>query len=187
MARIFIFSGPSGAGKSTIISELKQRLPNLWFSVSCTTRKPRDGEENGTDYHFITQAEFDEMINADGFLEYDPHLGASYGTPAKPLEKALADGFDAILDIETTGAANVLKKIPEAVTVFIWPGSFELLEERLRGREGNKMSEEQIASRLEKARKELDEIGFYRYTVINNILDRAVAECEAIIREERLK
>ncbi|MDR2361045.1 MAG: guanylate kinase [Oscillospiraceae bacterium] len=187
MARIFIFSGPSGAGKSTIISELKQRLPNLWFSVSCTTRRPRDGEEDGVDYHFITQDEFDNMADSGGFLEYDPHLGASYGTPLKPLEDALARGFDAILDIETTGAANVLKKIPEAVTVFVWPGSFELLEERLRGREGNKMSEDQIASRLEKAKKELDEIGFYRYTVINNILDRAVAECEAIIRRDRDK
>lgn len=182
---LFVVSAPSGTGKDTVVRELLARHPELGFSVSATTRKPRPGEQEGVDYYFVSPERFSEMIERNEFLEYAEYTSASYGTPAGPVDEALDSGRDMILVIEMTGARWVQVKRPDAVLIFLVPPSFEELERRLRGR--GTETEEQIEARMKKARTEVAQMGGYDYIVINDELSDAVADVEAIVRAERLK
>lgn len=182
---LFVVSAPSGTGKDTVVRELLAKHPELGFSVSATTRKPRPGEQEGVDYFFVSNERFSEMIEKNEFLEYAEYTSASYGTPAGPVDEALDAGRDMILVIEMTGARWVQVKRPDAVLIFLVPPSFEELERRLRGR--GTETEEQIEARMQKARTEVAQMGGYDYIVINDELSDAVADVEAIVRAERLK
>lgn len=182
---LFVVSAPSGTGKDTVVRELLAKHPELGFSVSATTRKPRPGEQEGVDYFFVSNERFSEMIEKNEFLEYAEYTSASYGTPAGPVDEALDAGRDMILVIEMTGARWVQVKRPDAVLIFLVPPSFEELERRLRGR--GTETEEQIEARMRKARTEVAQMGGYDYIVINDELSDAVADVEAIVRAERLK
>lgn len=176
--KLFIFSGASGVGKSTVLKGVMAARDDLRFSVSATTRDPRPGEEEGVHYYFVTKERFEEMIEADAFLEYDNHAKNYYGTPIDQLEEKLAVGH-AILDIEPAGAAIAKKKRPESVLIFIMPPSVEELERRLRGR--GDTSEEQIDIRLERARWEMDQRTWYDHVVVNDQVETCVEEILNII------
>ncbi len=180
--RLFVVAGPSGAGKGTLIAELLRRYPTAWLSVSATTRKPRQGEADGEQYHFLTEEEFRRMAERGDFLEWAEVHGKLYGTPRDEVTKRLAGGSDAILEIDVQGARQVREKMPEAVSVFILPPSPEVLEERLRrrGTEG----EEELRQRLRKALEESSEKDDYQYVVVNDQLHRAVEDICAIYEKE---
>ena len=182
---LVIVSGPSGAGKSTVINRVSQLRSDIRFSVSATTRPPRPGEEEGRDYWFKTQEEFWEMIKLDAFLEHAEYVGNYYGTPAAPVDGDLAKGYNVILDIEVQGAAQVMEKRPEAVSVFLCPPSLEELERRLRGRGTD--AEEKIRDRLMTAHREYAQAHKYDYIIINDDADTAVRELDAIITAERCR
>lgn len=182
---LYVVSAPSGTGKDTVVRELLSRHPEIAFSVSCTTRAPRPGEREGVDYYFVSKERFEEMIEANEFLEYAQYTSASYGTPAAAVDRALDEGRDMILVIEMVGARWVQVKRPDAVLIFLVPPSFEELERRLRGR--GTEDEEQIAARMAKARTEVAQMGGYDYIVKNDTVARAADDIEAIIRSERLK
>ena len=148
---LFVITGPSGAGKGTVLKKVIQSLDGLYFSVSATTRKPREGEVDGVHYHFLTRERFEELIEKDRFLEYAQYAGNYYGTPPRDPEH-LEQGHDVILEIELQGALQVKKRLPKAVLVFIAPPSFEELESRLRGR--GTETDEVIRNRLAIARQE---------------------------------
>ncbi len=182
---LYVVSAPSGTGKDTVVRELLRLHPETAFSVSATTRAPREGETEGKDYYFVTRERFAEMIERGEFLEYAEYTTASYGTPAAAVDAALAAGRDMILVIEINGANNVKRKRPDAVLVFLVPPSFEELERRLRGR--GTETEEQIAARMEKARAEILHMDEYDYIVKNDTVPHAVSDIESIMAAERLK
>ncbi len=177
--RLFIVSGPSGSGKSTVLGEVFKQRPDIYFSVSATTRAPRPGETDGVEYFFITEEQFDRMVENDEFLEHARYARCSYGTPREPVARRLSRGTDVILDIEVQGARQVKSRMPEAVTVFIAPPSLQELERRLRGRATD--SEEKIALRLETAKGELEESARYDHVVVNDDYVRAAGELLNII------
>jgi guanylate kinase len=183
MAKLFVLSGPSGAGKSSILERVLAEVPNFAFSVSATTRKPRPGEIDGVHYNFISPEEFRKLIADDALLEYNEHFDTYYGTPRSEVDDRIAKGINVILDIETNGARQVFDKCPEAVGVFCFPPSFEILEERLRGRGTD--SEDKIRQRLAKAAEEYEERSKYRYHLINDDLDDAVTRFKRIIEQEK--
>ena len=183
--RLVIVSGPSGAGKSTVISRVSQMRTDIRFSVSVTTRAPRENEREGVDYYFRTPEQFYEMVKADAFLEHAEYTGASYGTPAAPVEKDLEEGYSVILDIEVQGAAQVMDKRSDAVTVFLCPPSLEELERRLRGRGTD--SDEKIRERLTAAHREYGQAHNYDYIIINDNADTAVRQLDAIITAEKCR
>ena len=176
---VFVVSAPSGAGKSTLAQRLVRSVPDLIFSISFTTRKPRSGEVDGRDYFFIDDARFDAMVREDGFVEWVQVYGQRYGTGRDWLNSVLATGRDVLLDIETTGALNLRKAIPDARMVFILPPSAASLEQRLRSRV--KDSDEQIAIRLRHARHELELYPAYDYLVMNDDLELAYRQFEGIV------
>jgi guanylate kinase len=184
---LFIISAPSGSGKSTLVSQLRSLVEGLEFSVSYTTRQPRGSEEDGREYHFTTHENFERMIAGDEFLESAEVFGNYYGTARSALEHAQRAGKDLLLDIDVQGAVQVMRKLPEAVSIFILPPSPEVLERRLRNRsEAEHMTNEDvIARRLKEAHSELDRIGEYKYALVNDQLDVAVRELAAIVRSER--
>jgi guanylate kinase len=185
---LFIISAPSGSGKSTLVNEVRRLVEGLEFSVSYTTRAPRGSEENGREYHFTTKAEFERMIAADEFLEYATVFGDNYyGTAMSALEQAREHGHDLLLDIDVQGALQVMKKVPDAVSIFILPPSPQVLEMRLRNRsQAEGMTEEDVIERrLSQARKELLKIGDYKYALVNDVLDMAAAEMRAVVLCER--
>ena len=182
---LVIVSGPSGAGKSTVINRVSQIRSDIRFSVSVTTREPRENEREGISYYFRTPEQFYEMVRADAFLEHAEYSGASYGTPAAPVDKSLEDGYTVILDIEVQGAAQVMEKRPDAVTVFLCPPSMEELENRLRGRGTD--AEEKIRERLTAAHREYGQAHKYHYIIINDNADTAVRELDAIITAEKCR
>jgi guanylate kinase len=184
---LFIISAPSGSGKSTLVSQLRTLVAGLEFSVSYTTRAPRGSEVDGEAYHFTTREEFERMIAAGDFLEWAEVFGNYYGTAVSALEHAKAAGKDLLLDIDVQGALQVMKKKPEAVSIFILPPSPEVLEMRLRNRsQAEQMtSETVIESRLAEAKNELEKIWDYTYALVNDVLDQAVAEMRAIVLSER--
>lgn len=177
---LIILSGPSGVGKGTIKDELmKIEALNLHFSVSCTTRKPREGEIDGVHYFFITHEIFDEMIENNEFLEYAKFVENSYGTPLKKVEEQLENGQNVLLEIEMKGALQVIERCPDVISIFILPPSIEELERRLRGR--NTETEEVILKRLTQAHEDLKMKEHYQYHVVNNTVEAAVEEISNII------
>ena len=181
--RLFIVSGPSGSGKGTLLSDLRERHPDVFYSISATTRAPREGlEEDGVHYYFLTHEKFEEMISENAFIEYKRYCGNIYGTPRKPVEDALAPGRSVVLEIETQGMKDAYTQYPEAVTVFIAPPSLEILGQRLRGRKSE--AEEVVLRRLKLAEEEMTCSKNYRYTVINDDLDTAREELNRIFLDE---
>lgn len=183
--KTFIISGPSGVGKSTVLRSLFEERDDLYFSISATTREPREGEQDGVHYHFISVERFQEMIENDAFLEYAEYVGNFYGTPKKFVDEAMDAGRDVILDIEVRGALQVCAKRPETTRIFIAPPSWKELERRLKGRGTD--SEEKIQKRLVRAKAELQTAGVYDYFVINDSVERAVREINAIMLSEHCK
>ena len=181
---LFIFTAASGAGKTTLVKALLSQNTQLTHSVSHTTRSPRLGEVNGADYHFVSDAEFLEILANGGFLESAHVHGARYGTSQLAVDSALADGWDVILEIDWQGAAQIRKLYPQAISVFILPPSVATLEQRLNNR--GQDSVETIARRLSVARDEMSHVVEFDYVTINDIFDVALQDLMAIIRTQRL-
>jgi guanylate kinase len=184
---LFIISAPSGSGKSTLVSQLRTLVEGLDFSISYTTRPPRGSEEDGREYHFTTRPEFERMIAAGDFLEWAEVFGNYYGTAVSALAHARNASKDLLLDIDVQGAVQVMKKLPEAVSIFILPPSPQVLERRLRNRSEAEhvTSETVIQKRLAEARHELKQMRDYKYALVNDVLDQAVMELRAIVLCER--
>jgi guanylate kinase len=185
MTTVFIISAPSGSGKSTLVSRLLREVEALTFSVSYTTRKPRGNEVDGQAYHFIDRENFERRIAAHEFLEYAEVFGNYYGTHSDALTIAQAQGKDLVLDIDVQGAAQLKKRIPDAVSIFVLPPSREVLEQRLRARSQDK--EEVIRRRLADAAREIRDYSLYDYVLVNNDLDLAAETLKAIVRAERVR
>ncbi len=181
---LFVVSAPSGAGKTTLLRRVVSRLPGVSLSISCTTRAPRPGEQEGVDYFFISRAEFIDMMREDRFIEWAQVHGDLYGTPRSNLER-LQQGEDLILEIDTQGARKIREELKDGVLIFILPPSLEVLEERLRSRGGD--SEEAIQARLQNAQKELDQMTWYDYIVVNREIEEATKELASIIIAERCR
>jgi len=185
MSIVYIVSAPSGSGKSTLVNELFKVVRHLDFSISYTTRPPRGSEQNGKEYFFVTKEEFEAMIAADEFLEYANVFGNYYGTARRFLRQAEASGNDLLLDIDVQGAAQIKKKIPEAVSIFILPPGREKLEWRLRNRGLD--SEAVIRRRLDTARREIENYSKYAYILVNDRIEQATDELKAIVLGERVE
>lgn len=186
---LFIISAPSGSGKSTLVNQLRSLVSGLEFSVSWTTRGPRGSEVDSREYHFTTREHFEKMIRNGEFLEYAEVFGNYYGTARSTLGEAFAAGKDLLLDIDVQGAAQVRRKMPSAISIFLMPPSPEVLAYRLRNRsraEGS-VQEEIIRKRLAKAREEIENYRDYGYILVNDILDRAVEEMAAVVAAERFR
>ena len=178
--RLFIISAPSGAGKTTLCKILLDRLPDLLYSVSSTTRPPRQGEKNGRDYHFITKEEFCRGIKKGMWAEWAEVHDNYYGTSAYFLNNALSEGKNVLIDIDVQGAAIMLRSYPDSVTIFIQPPSIDALQSRLKKRGTD--SEETIKKRMAAAEKEMAKKHLYSHVVMNNDLPKAVEELISIIR-----
>ena len=183
--KTFIISGPSGVGKSAVLHKLLDGRGDLYFSISATTRAPREGEVNGVDYHFVDVEKFREMIHNDEFLEFAEYVGNFYGTPKRYVDEAMAQGKDVILEIDVQGAQQVVGKRPDAVRIFIAPPSWDALEQRLTGRGTD--SPEKIQKRLVRAKVELQSAGTYDYFVVNDTVENAVREIKAIMLAEHCR
>jgi len=179
--KLFVISGASGVGKSTVLERVMEQRKDLIFSVSATTREPRDGEVHGVHYYFISEEEFKAMVDREEFLEYNKHHGVFYGTPASQILDKQERG-NVLLDIEPNGAFNVRKARPDATLIFVMPPSREELERRLRGR--GDTSEEQIAIRLKRADWEMAQSVHYDYVVINDQVEPCADEILKIIAEK---
>ena len=184
---LFIISAPSGSGKSTLVAQLRSLVEGLDFSVSYTTRAPRGSETDGREYHFTTREDFERKIAEGEFLEWAEVFGNYYGTAVSALRHAESLGKDLLLDIDVQGAMQVMRKLPEAVSIFILPPSPDVLEKRLRNRSiaEHVTSETVIQSRLAEAQNELRHIWDYKYALVNDVLDEAVDEMRAIVLHER--
>ena len=185
MTTVFIISAPSGSGKSTLVNELRKLVPGLDFSISYTTRRPRGSEQNGREYFFVPIQDFEEMLARGEFLEHANVFGNYYGTARRFLEQAQAAGHDLLLDIDVQGAAQIKRKIPDAVSIFILPPDKKTLEWRLRNRSLD--TEEVIQRRLLTAAKEIENYKTYDYILINDRLEDSIDELKAIVLSERLR
>jgi guanylate kinase len=183
---ILVLSGPSGAGKSTIINHASSHIGDYYFSISTTTRKPREGEKDGVDYYFVTTNEFEEGIKAGDFLEYATVHGNYYGTSLKPVNQALKEGKLVIFDIDVQGHRLVRAKMGDYVTsAFITPPTLRELEKRLYARCTD--NHEVIARRIENAKSEIEAVGEFDFVIINDIVERASAQFITIANASRLK
>jgi guanylate kinase len=183
--QLFIVSGPSGSGKTTVVEHLLKDVPDLLFSISCTTRAPRAGEQNGREYHFVGKDEFEAMLVQDELLEHAAIFGEYYGTPRRNLEEARRRGRDLLLDIDVLGARQVKGKLPESVAVLLVPPSAQELERRLTARAQDRP--EVIRRRLERAREELEHYHSYDYLVINRELEETCRSLSSIVAAERAR
>ena len=182
---LFILSAPSGAGKTTISRRALDEIPGLELSISCTTRRPRAGETDGRDYHFLSAQAFEAMRDRGEFAEWAQVHDCLYGTPKRPIEERLAAGRDLLLDIDVQGARQMKARYHEAVAVFVLPPSERELERRLRAR--GTEAEEVIQRRLARARAEMDEIRHYDYFLVNQDVDESVRLFRAITEAERAR
>jgi len=183
---ILVLSGPSGAGKSTIINAASDEIGEYYFSISTTTRAPRVGEENGVDYFFVSKESFEEDIKAGNFLEYAEVHGNYYGTSLKPVREALAEGKLVIFDIDVQGHRLVRAKMNDITTsAFITPPTLQALEERLRARCTD--DESVIVNRIENAKSEIQALGEYDFTIINDTVEKAAKEFVIVAKAARLK
>jgi guanylate kinase len=181
VARAVVITGPSGVGKGTLIRSLRERMPELQLSVSATTRRPRDGEAEGVDYHFLDPETFEQHVRAGDFVEHADYAGARYGTLRSELETRAACGAPVLLEIELQGARQVRDAMPSAVQVFIAPPSLEALRARLVGRGTDEP--EQIEARLRTAEREVAAQDEFAHVVVNDRLETAVDELAAIVRD----
>lgn len=177
--KLIVITGPSGVGKGTLLRELVKRHPELYLSVSATTRSPRPGETNGKNYHFVTLEEFQEMIGNQELLEWAEYAGHYYGTPRAAVENQLEQGRWVILEIELVGARQIKNNFDDTLFIFILPPSWPELEQRLRNRAD--VSESAMKKRLEKAAIEIQSVDEFDYQIVNDELDKAVAEIEQAI------
>jgi guanylate kinase len=179
----FVVSAPSGTGKTTVCRRALERDEGLVFSISHTTRKPREGERDGVDYHFVDEEQFRALVASGAFLEHAEYAGRCYGTSWSALEAPLEAGIDLLLEIEVQGAAQVRAAREDARFVFLLPPSMEILEQRLRGRGTD--SDEVITARLALATRELEAVRFFDYAIVNDRLEESVAALLAIVKAER--
>ena len=182
---LIVLSGASGTGKGTVCKELLARERGVAFSVSATSRAPREGEQDGREYYFRTRAEFEAMIAEGAFLEYADVYGNYYGTPLAPIEARRSAGEDILLEIDTQGALNVMERCPDGTFIFLLPPSLEELRRRITGR--GTESEESLARRLAAARDEIRLGRRYRYAVLNDTVEDATARIQPILAAERLR
>ena len=176
--KLYVISGSSGVGKGTVLKGFLDKNPEFTLSISCTTRPPRPGEVDGVNYFFVSHEEFQKSIEEDKFLEYAQFAGNFYGTKKRYIKECLEQGKNVILEIDTKGALQVKKRMPEAVLIFICPPSFEELEKRLRGRHTE--DEETIQRRLSEAKAELERAENFDYKIINDSVENAIKSIEKI-------
>ena len=181
--RLFVVSGPSGAGKSSLCAALLQCRPELQLSVSCTTRKPRPGEIDGREYHFLTESDFITQREQGGFLEWANVHGHLYGTRQRDVESMMATGSDVLLEIDWQGARQVADRIPAAVRLFILPPSLQELRQRLtlRAQDSSDVVEQRVAA----AQAEMDHAEEAHYRIVNRVFDDALAELVAVISDDK--
>ena len=182
--RLFILSAPSGAGKTTLCQAVRRRFSDLRYSISYTTRKPRQGERNGHDYHFIGKDEFEKGIADHQWAEWAVVHGCYYGTSAEFIDRELAAGHDTILDIDVQGTHQIIERYPDAVTIFILPPTMDILRKRLKLRDTD--SAEEIKRRLLEAEKEMAQKDLYRHVIVNDQLATALESLVSIIQRYRL-
>ena len=182
---LIVISGASGTGKGTVCKELLARERGVAFSVSATSRAPREGEQDGREYYFRTRAEFEAMIAEGAFLEYADVYGNYYGTPLAPIEARRSAGEDILLEIDTQGALNVMERCPDGTFIFLLPPSFEELRRRIMGR--GTETEENLARRLSAAQDEIRLGRKYRYAVVNDTVEDATTRIQTILTAERLR
>ena len=179
-ARLTVLSGPSGVGKGSVVAAVRRRHPEVWLSVSVTTRDPRPGETDGVEYHFVDQAEFDRMVAAGELLEHATYAGNSYGTPRRPVEEKLAAGVPALLEIELQGARLVRAAMPDACLVFLAPPSFDELARRLMGR--GTEDDERVRRRLDLARIEMAAEDEFDELIVNDDIESAADRLVALMQ-----
>ena len=182
---LLVISGPSGTGKGTVCKRLLEKNKDIFLSVSATTREPREGEIDGVSYHFYDEDKFRNLIAKNQFIEWAAFCDNYYGTPKAPVIENIDNGRDVMLEIEIEGAMKVRAKHPEGVYIFLFPPSIEVLEERLKGR--GTETDEVIAKRLARAKEEFKMCTKYNYYVVNDDLEKAVEEIEAIIVAEKAR
>lgn len=182
---LVIFCGPSGVGKGTILEIAKGRNENIKYSVSATTRNPRQGESDGENYFFKTVEEFKSMIAGDELVEWVEYCGNYYGTPKKYIEDALKHGYDVILEIEVEGAINIKSKYPDAVMVFVAPPSFKELKKRLQGRGTEKA--DVVEKRLLRAKEEMSFVDKFDYVIVNDDVEKAANDFQCVLSAEKLQ
>jgi guanylate kinase len=182
---LFVVSSPSGGGKGTLIQRVLKKIPNLSYSVSFTTRAPRNGEVDGREYFFVTQEKFEQMAADNEFLEWANVHGKLYGTSSKQVFREISAGRDIILEVDVQGAASVRSLVPDSVSVFILPPSFEVLKQRLEARGTD--SPEELELRLRNAPVELNDYSAFQYMILNDNLNQAADQLAAIVYAERAR